>query len=185
MAKRSQLPASSSLKDTYLWIAILLGSGITFLAAAFSLTGDRPSAKSPQEVAITDLSNRADAADKSLGDLQQRLDAITSASNDIGMSAQIADVKQQLAIVQAKQALLDEALLSTPERSLQVPLLAKDVSALRNDLTKETSDNERSLDRMYTTIYWLLGAAAFAGIGNFGLSIVQIRRRSTMDDVAP
>lgn len=96
-----------------------------------------------------------------------------SGSQPIGVSA---IESARLSKIEERQAALEAAILSSPEKALAVPLLRRDVEQIRDATSAADANVVASVDRVYDLVKWLAGGVA-AGLISLFATVFMMRKK--------
>lgn len=102
--------------------------------------------------------------------LQRAQTAFTELPESDRAAAQISEVAAKLDALEKRQASLEEAIMSNPEKALTVPLMRRDLDNMRDSNAQSLTAVKQSVDQVYDLTKWLLGALA---IGVLSLAIAN------------
>jgi hypothetical protein len=126
------------------------------------------------------LSQTADnqaAATKRLEDIITKI-ANAAPHSDPSVAGKIATLEQQIAGLSALNKTIDVGLGEKAEKALSIPLLRKDISALKDAQTQESQRAHADVDRLYTLIQWLIGLMMTISISVLLPTLLHARKDS-------
>jgi len=89
-------------------------------------------------------------------------------------SVATANFERRIAEVEKKQATLDRIILDNPQKALELPLLKRDVDAVKQSNEQAVASIRQSVDQVYDLNKWLLGSMA---VGVLCLALSHFFRR--------
>ena len=118
--------------------------------------------------------------DKSISIIEERIQAMTNVDPITETGAQIAALRSDILISDARIKTLEKGLLDNPERVLSVPLLRNDLQNLKQAHKADIEMMAKSTDRIYDQNKWFIGLMFTMAIALIGLAVsnfVQARKR--------
>jgi hypothetical protein len=117
---------------------------------------------------LTSLIQRVEAMEKKLAAIQTPpLTITTSSSSEHPLEVQVSGMDVRLARVEAAEA----ALAASPEKALALPLIRKDIDAVKEAQRIQAEESTRAIDRIYDQNKWFIGLVAGMGVSIVGLAI--------------
>jgi hypothetical protein len=104
--------------------------------------------------------------------LTHRLDALSQPTTATQLSAQMAAVSTTVADLKNRLSGLEAAIVISPEKALQIPLLRKDLDDFRNQNNSAMSTLDQNIGRQYDLMKWVLGTFAL-GLGGLVFSVYK------------
>ena len=152
-------------------VVSLLAATVSVLLAV-PLAFRQPSPSVPAETQVPFVTqSEVTAIRAELVELRQSLAAVSkptpSASSPAGtdaISLQIAQAQSAVQAVSARLEKLESAILASPAKALEIPLLQRDVENLRLTQANAIAAVKEGVDRLYDINKWLLGAMAVSVI---------------------
>jgi len=166
-------------------LATSLGAFVSFLVGIFPLR--RPSTESidAQLLKVTQrLESEVQALDKTLAqtvaDVQRLKDLPPSEASVLQASVQEArDRYEQLA---KRMTVIDESLGENVEKALSVPLMRRDIAALKDVYERHIAQSKEAVDRVYDQNKWFIGLFLS---GLITLSVSNLRQARTPKERPP
>lgn len=106
--------------------------------------------------------------------LRRDQEQIRDAANGNGPKVQLSDLSLRLERLEARQVRLEQAILTTPEKALAMPLLRRDLDAAKDANTQALASIKANVDQVYDLTKWFIGALA---VGIFSLAIPSLLSR--------
>ena len=97
--------------------------------------------------------------------INSRLEAISSIPEDVVISAKLAEIEVQLKDLSKQVTVINKAILQSPEKALEIPILKKDIESLQRQYIGTTQALEREMVRAYDTIKWVIGTIILSILG--------------------
>lgn len=120
------------------------------------------------EIVISDeqitVSN-ADKIQRDIESLKNQITSITAIPKDLAVSAKLQDIEIKLNDISSQVVTINNAIMQSPEKALEIPMLKRDIVALQNQYKVSTRALEREIGRAYDTIKWVLGTIVFGILG--------------------
>lgn len=117
-----------------------------------------------------------------LVNLRRQQEAIVRGSADGSANVQASTTLARLDAIEARQARLEEAILTTPEKALSMPLLRRDLEATREANSQALTALKANVDQVYDLTKWFIGALA---VGIFSLAIPNLLSLRKSEGAAP
>ena len=118
-----------------------------------------------------------------LGQLQIEVAALRKAQASIAQlppgaktTVPLEELNAKIDAVARRQDRLEQAIQSTPEKALSMPLMRRDIDNMRENNAQSIAAIKASVDQVYDLTKWLLGALA---IGVFSLAIANFLQRKS------
>lgn len=108
--------------------------------------------------------------------LQQGQASLTRLPQGNREAAQIAGLTSKLDAVERRQTQLEQAIMSSPEKALAMPLMRRDIDNMKDSNVQNLAAIKQSVDQIYDLTKWLLGALA---IGVLSLAIANFLGRKS------
>lgn len=96
--------------------------------------------------------------------IQDAQDALTHGSPNERDSAKIADIRVRLDDISKRQAVLERAILNSPEKAIALPLLKRDIESVRDNNNQALLSIKASVDQVYDLSKWLFGTVVLTVI---------------------
>jgi hypothetical protein len=154
-------------------IASILVTLISGLGIRNGLNGGGFEPPRPEKVVIT--SNQLKEALDKIEKLNTQVASMKSLPVDLAVSAEIEVIKTNLNTIEKELDVLNSAILATPEKALEIPLLKKELSLLSQQYESRTQALEREIQRANNTMQWIIGTL---GLGVLGLAYSAYTRSS-------
>lgn len=106
-----------------------------------------------------------------INQIENKLTAIANVPKDQPFAPKIAEIETDIATLKENMDGINSVIMETPQKALQIPILRKDIEALRNELLVGMKSIEREVSRAYETIRWVIGTILF-GILSLSASIL-------------
>lgn len=106
--------------------------------------------------------------------LQQGQASLSQLPQGNRAAAQIAGLTSKLDAVERRQSQLEQAIMSSPEKALTMPLMRRDIDNMKDSNAQNLAAIKQSVDQVYDLTKWLLGALA---IGVLSLAIANFLGR--------
>lgn len=97
--------------------------------------------------------------------LKIQIAELTRVPESVAVSTKLQELDAKLTAVDAKMSALNNAIMASPEKALEVPMLRRDLLALQNQYESATKSLEREITRAYDTIKWVIGTIVFGILG--------------------
>jgi len=104
--------------------------------------------------------------------LTQRLDALSQPSSSTQVSAQLQAVSTTVGDLQSRLSTLEGAIVRSPDKALEIPLLRKDLDDLKNQGSSAISALQQDVSRQYDLMKWVLGTFVL-GLGGLVFSVYK------------
>ncbi len=89
---------------------------------------------------------------------------------------EMADLSAKIDAISRRQQRLEDAIQSSPDKSLAIPLMRRDIDNVRDSSAQSIASVKASVDQVYDLTKWLLGALA---VGVFSLAIANFFQRKS------
>jgi hypothetical protein len=96
--------------------------------------------------------------------VEQRIQSLSAIPKEDALNSEIQNIKASTIELTAKQARIESAILESPSKALEMPLLRRDLDSLRQLQQSSLVAMKESVDRVYDLNKWLLGAMAVSVI---------------------
>lgn len=97
--------------------------------------------------------------------LKVQVAELTKVPQSVAVSAKLQELDAKLTALDAKMIALHNAIMASPEKALEVPMLRRDLLALQNQYESATRSLEREITRAYDTIKWVIGTIVLGILG--------------------
>lgn len=119
-----------------------------------------------------------DEIEKELSNIKSQLSNITSVPKDAAVHSRLSKIESQINGVEKQIKSLNNAIMQSPEKALEVPMLKRDILSLQKQYDSATKSLEREIARAYDTMKWVIGTIVL-GILGLGASIFLREREKT------
>ncbi len=106
-----------------------------------------------------------------LESLKTTVQALTQIPDQSQIGAQLARLDTSVTGLQTRQSQLEQVILDSPAKALEIPLLRRDIDNLKSSQQETSLAIRQSIDQVYDLNKWLLGAMAVSivtiAIGNY------------------
>lgn len=151
----ASFPIMIRLKEAAAILAATISAIAALSATYLSSPKHRPSPPT-ERVAVSSMQTR---------DIEQiRIELERAMRSEMQISSSRQDSAPTLRSVDARLARLEKAIGRSPEKSLELPLIRRDVDALKESAKESNAYFKESLDRIYDLTKWLLGGLAVSTI---------------------
>ena len=109
----------------------------------------------------------------------KQLDTVAQLPPAEKLVVQVGQLRADLDSVKKSVESVNSAIIESPEKALALPLLRRDVEALRNSQASEILSLRGELGRLYDLDKWLIGLMGGVSMGLLGLgaaNLLQVRR---------
>lgn len=112
---------------------------------------------------------RSSKIEKQVADLQAQIAGLKQGQQALpGTGAGETQLARRIAEVEARQVRLEKTLAADPVKSLEVPMLRRDLNSLKESAAQNADSVRQDIDQIYDLTKWLLGALA---LGVFSLVV--------------
>lgn len=158
------------------WVAGLVGfvvAALSFFIAApeKKIETQHPIVLSTPSAANTDLAKLK----TEFNEFRNALAKVEATPHNPKIGIQLAQLQSTLAGVQARQEKLEQIFLNNPSKALELPLLQRDVEALKLMQQTNAASLKDSVDRVYDLNKWLLGGLAISVISLALANLLKVR----------
>jgi hypothetical protein len=166
---------SKSLEWVNTWLGILASLAvIAAILGVFSFGGKpqselaRTKRDAETDRAISSIRSAVEDVKSQIRMNQQLLDKVNNAKP---ATVQIARLNVQLDSIQAQVRILDDALGQSPDKSLAIPLLRKDLDNLRDSSRRDLDATHAEINRVYDQNKWFIGLMFTLALGLLSLGV--------------
>lgn len=107
------------------------------------------------------------AYQQSIQELKNRLDAQAAPLPDNAIADEIKKISGSLTGLEKRMKALEDAIQESPEKSLAIPLLRKDIETMQTRLEDSKKDQQLHNEQLYSLLVWVIG-----GIGALLIAIL-------------
>ena len=107
-------------------------------------------------------------------ELQEQLKAVVEAGPPNNPSAKLAEIGATVEAVDNRLKALEAAIVESPSKALTIPLLRKDLDALRESQTQAVAGANDAIGRVYDLNKWFIGLMLTIAVSVLGLAISNI-----------
>lgn len=129
--------------------------------AKFEITGARIDL-STREISIT---KRIETIGDEITVMKSQITQLTKIPETVRVATKLKELDAKVVALQSNLDALNKAIMSSPEKALEVPMLKRDISALQAQHENATKSLEREITRAYDTIKWVIGTIALGILG--------------------
>lgn len=97
--------------------------------------------------------------------IKDQFSTITAIPEDTAVASKLAELESRLDKLAQNIKTINKAIMQSPEKALEIPMLKRDVQALQNQYKASTEALEREITRAYDTIKWVIGTIVLGIIG--------------------
>ncbi len=97
--------------------------------------------------------------------LKAHVTGLTTVPQSVKISAKLKELDAKISLIDDKLDVLNKAIMASPEKALEIPMLRRDVLALQKQYENATTSLEREITRAYDTIKWVVGTIVLGIIG--------------------
>ncbi len=159
--KKSWLDKASVAAAMLSLVAAMIAGAITFITKKFPID-TLELAITPQEQVgrqqITKLENE-------MSILKAQVAELTTVPQSVKVSTRLKELDVKVSSIDEKLNALNKAIMASPEKALEIPMLRRDVLALQKQYENATMSLEREITRAYDTIKWVVGTIVLGIIG--------------------
>jgi hypothetical protein len=120
---------------------------------------------------IAALDERIRLVNDEVKKIQQHIESLSTIPKEDALNIEIQNLKAATGEISAREAKIESAILESPSKALEIPLLKHDVDAIKESQQSSLAALKDSVDRIYDLNKWLLGAMAVSivtlAVGNF------------------
>lgn len=102
--------------------------------------------------------------------------AVNGLPSDAGTATKLTEMQASVSDIQQRMEKLEAAIMATPAKALEVPLLQRDLEHLKTLQGATMESTKASTDRVYDLLKWLVGLAGGGGILSIGLQAFFARK---------
>ena len=117
--------------------------------------------------------------EKELNSIKSQLANITKVPKDVAVALEITNLKDQVKDLESQIKIINEAIMQSPEKALNIPMLRKDVDALKLQYENATKSLEREIGSAYGIIKWVLGTIVFGILGIAASVFIAVREKKS------
>jgi|GEM_PF-7088464 len=123
------------------------------------------------EERITRIDSEVDNLSTEFKNLRDSLNNISTLPKEAKLSFQLQQTQKTLANIEGRQDRLEQVIVTSPSKVLEIPLIKRDLENLKDAQKAEILTIKDGVDRVYDLNKWLLGAMAVSiialAIANF------------------
>jgi hypothetical protein len=120
---------------------------------------------------ITTIQAKLDNLNTKFKNVDDSLANISHLPKDAKLSFQLQQIQKTVANIQGRQDQLEQVIVTSPSKVLEIPLIKRDLDNLKDAQKAEIISIKEGVDRVYDLNKWLLGAMAVSiialAIGSF------------------
>jgi hypothetical protein len=157
-------------------IAVTVAVGSMMVGFATSLVNIIPNEVAGRslvsiEERITGIESKVDNLSTEFKSISDSLNNIATLPKEAKLSFQLQQTQKTLANIQGRQDRLEQVIVTSPSKVLEIPLIKRDLENLKDAQKAEILTIKDGVDRVYDLNKWLLGAMAVSiialAIANF------------------
>jgi predicted RNase H-like nuclease (RuvC/YqgF family) len=111
------------------------------------------------------LATQIAKVDNEVSILKTQVAELTAIPESVAVSSKLKELEAKVAAVDEKLGSINKAIMSSPEKALELPMLRRDILALQNQYENGTRSLEREINRAYDTIKWVIGTIVLGVLG--------------------
>jgi len=185
----SRLYVAKLLKWEWLSVAAAIaGVVIAILSLLPSLSRPDPQVLSLERERAELEMRLAHATDQNLrevAEIKKQLATLSSIPEQTKVAIQLKDIDTKLDDLKTKSSKLEEVILNSPAKALEVPLLRKDLDNLKDAQQQNLIALRQGIDQIYDLNKWLLGAMAISIVTLALSNLLKGREKSEKPDTQP
>ena len=89
---------------------------------------------------------------KKIEELKNQFATLKSIPTESKIAAQLSEFESKLNILDSEVKVINKAILQSPEKALEIPMLKKDIATLQKQYENSTALLEREMSRAYETV---------------------------------
>ena len=109
---------------------------------------------------IVELSDKLNAVDDQVKRVEQRIQSLSAIPKEDALNIEIQNLKASTIELTTKQGKNKSAILESPSKALEIPLLRRDLDSVRQLQQSGLVAMKESVDRIYDLSKWLMGGIA-------------------------
>jgi hypothetical protein len=157
-------------------VGVVIALSSFFSARSASKEADLIEAQIHSATEISSLQQRVAQLQATVHDSQVLIGKLESSPP---ATTQIAKVSAQLDSLQTQVKVLEDAIQQSPEKTLAVPLLKKDMDNLKDSYHHDLDNTQAEINRVYDQNKWFIGLMFTMALGLLGLAVsnfLQLRK---------
>ena len=115
--------------------------------------------------------------EKELNSIKSQLSNITKLPKDVAITLGINNLRDKVKDLEKQINTINEAIMQSPEKALNIPMLRKDVNALKLQYENTTKSLEREIRSAYEIIKWVLGTILLGILGIAASVFIAVREK--------
>ena len=97
--------------------------------------------------------------------IRSRVEALSDIPQDVAVAAKLVEIETQIASLTQQVTVINNAIMDSPGKALEIPILKRDISSLEKQYVSTTQALEREITRAYDTIKWVIGTIILSILG--------------------
>jgi len=147
-----------------MWAA--LGSAIaSIIGGVIAFTFEKSVGIDISEPRLTVSQKETPELTKQIEELKNQFAALKSIPTESKIAAQLSEFESKLIILDSEVKVINKAILQSPEKALEIPMLKKDIATLQKQYENSTALLEREMSRAYETVKWVIGTIVLGILG--------------------
>lgn len=160
-------------------ISLVAGAsaGMAVLSDGKSLLDTLMLRQAGHQVEQTDLAKtkaRLDILDRRIAAIEAQATQLPTLPAQSKVTSQISRLESAQQDLSERQKKIEDAVIASPEKALTLPLMRRDLDAIKQDQEARALEIRRAIDQVYDMNKWLLGSVAIAIIS---LALSSLLRR--------
>ena len=128
---------------------------------------------SATEIKLADLSNEQQLLSKQVNKLESAVGGLANIPLDGKIALKLKTIQGSLDKTKSEVAALDNAIMKSPEKALEMPLLRRDMDNMKETERSNIDSLKAEIDRVYGLGEWFIGLMATMAIGVLSLAITN------------
>ncbi len=145
--------------------AAVLGAVASVIAGMLTFTFDKGAEISISEPSLVVSQKYTPELTQKVEDLGKQLAALKSIPKESKISAQLSQFETKLKRLDSEVKVINKAILQSPEKALEIPMLRRDIVSLQKQYESSTKSLEREISRAYDTVKWVIGTIVLGILG--------------------
>ena len=159
---------------TWVTVALSILPLIALVVSSFSqFQSPKPRSGITASVEFVDRSRELESLRNRISKLESDIGALANIPTHAKVAVQLKSIQTSLDSTSAEVAALDKAIMQSPAKALEVPLLRRDMDNMKESDQANFASMKDDLNRVYSLGEWFIGLMATMAIGMLSLAITN------------
>lgn len=110
-------------------------------------------------------SEHINAIETEIDSIKKQLEAFNNIPEKSAVSMRLAKLEENVSKLSSEISGLNGVIMQSPQKALEMPMLRRDVTALKAQYESDTRSLQREIERAYDTMKWVMGTIVLGILG--------------------